>query len=279
MIKQLLVLVLLTITTYAVCTASQEQEAMRLWKSSIHQEDTQKLQTLHKAERICPLIPIIKVDIKIIEAENDLNKNALREVKNLNNTLIVSLDQRVHKWNNNRKIDALWIRFYEAQKSKKSLMIKDIDNSIKLLKNRAALPSDNTKAIRDIGGYYKADLLFDKNRATIKNKALVQEIISVMQSEIKSNPDALFALAGGASSEGNANYNLKLSKKRAVALQKSILKAYPNYQENVTVFAKGESQLVCEGGLLPESNSANEYGCETKENKKASRRVTIRRVR
>lgn len=277
--KKLLLSALLTVNTYAVCTASQEHEAMRLWKSAIHQDDTRKLQTLQKAEHTCPHIPIIEVDTKILEAKHNLTKAALKEVKNLNNALIVSLDQRTHKWNNNRKIDALWIEFFEGMKSQKGVALHNIDNNILLLKNRAALPSGDTKAIRNVGGYYKADLLFDKNKATIKNKSLAQEITTVIHNELKNYPNAFFALAGGASSEGDADYNQKLSKRRAEALQKAILTNYPYYAKNLTVFAKGESQLVCEGGLLPERGSDDEYQCETKEDKEKSRRVTIRRIK
>jgi len=57
------------------------------------------------------------------------------------------------------------------------------------------------------------------------------------------------------------------------------LKQYPQYKQNIKTYANGESELVCEGEFLPEEDSSGNYACITKEDRDASRRVTIRRER
>jgi outer membrane protein OmpA-like peptidoglycan-associated protein len=200
-------------------------------------------------------LDIVRIDKNIILAQaNQLSRQEMVELRRENDAL--DTKYREHKWNNAKKIEKLLGIKSEEYQSKKGL-----------------------KAIQDIGGSYKADLLFDKNSFWIKDTYLTQEIIDVISSEIAFNPDALFGLEGATSSEGDSALNKKLSLKRANALKKAILKRYPNYKANIKTFAMGESDLVCEGGLLPERDEMGEYRCLTAENRIESRKVTIRRLR
>lgn len=288
MIKILFSIILAT-AIYAKCTQSQYKNAIEIWKYSIHAKGNKKASLLKKANTACPNIPIILLDIKILEAEHSSSSNmdTFKKLKNLNNALYIDNTERQikHKYNNAIIINTLWLNYLKEQEAKlssqKELNTKKIARYKKWIKHLKSRPStDNLlKSISNIGGLYKANLLFDKNQFKIKNKSLAQDIISTIHTELKGNKNALFGLEGGASSEGNATYNNTLSKNRALSLKSMILKKYPQYSNNIKVFSTGESRLVCEGGLLPDINPQGEYQCITKEDREKSRRVIIRRVR
>jgi len=285
MIKVLLILGL-NISLYAQCTKAQYNDAMNTWHQSIHAQETEKIALFVKANEFCSDIPIISLDIKIHEASKNFNLNTLRYLTNLNNDLsTLNTEQEMsHKRNNFKRIDLLWLEYYKneekrilSQKSADSSALSLCRKNIKYLKKH---PYDTLyKAVSNVGGLYKADLLFDKEKSKIKDIQLSQKIIDAMHNEIKQDSNVLFGLEGGASSGGTASYNTALSKRRAKALEAMLLKQHPNYKNNIKVFAEGENQLVCEGGLLPEVNTKGEYQCITKEDKAKSRRVRIRRVR
>jgi len=282
--KRTLLPLLLSSVLFANCTPEQESEAMKIWKESIHKESRTKLKLLDQAKRVCPL-EVIDVDMKIIEATNAPTLAQLKYLKNANNLLSLDAEYQAHKYNNGKQIDQLFLDYFtrekEELKHKKGIFDthkNDILNQrIKILKGQT---SGNTlKAIGKLGGTYRADLLFDKAQYTIKDYTLTQKIIDAIHEEVQKDSNALFGLEGGASSEGSSSFNKRLSDNRAKALEKEILKAYPNYKKNIKTFAMGESELVCEGGLLPEKNPQGEYECLTQENREKSRRVSIRRVR
>ena len=282
--KKLLIPVLLSSLLLADCTLKEEQNAMKLWKKSVHKSNHNKLKLLNKAENICPL-EIISIDKKIIEATQNPTLAKVKYLKNANNLLLVDAKHRGHKYNNGKKIDQLFLKIFTKQqkelKNKKGIFDSHqndiLTQQINILKGK---PQINTpKAVAELGGTYKADLLFEKSKYSIRDKSLSNEIIKVIHEEIIKDNNALFGLEGGASSEGNSEYNKKLSKNRGEALQTEILKIYPNYKNNIKVFAMGESDLVCEGGLLPEENTKGEYECLSNENREKSRRVSIRRIR
>ena len=252
--KRTLLPLLFSSVLFADCTVQQEQEANRLWKQSIHQESNlnQKLSTLNRAFDICPLNRI-DIDRQIILAQGgQLSKEQIKELNNRNSQQD-SIPQQ-HKDNNARKINALLgIRY---------------DNTL--------------RAVEKIGGVYRTDITFEKNRSNIYAKnssSTIQEIIDKIDQEVTKDKNALFVLEGGASSEGNPIYNRKLSQRRADALKEAILKQYPNYAPNIETRANGESELVCEGDFLPEEDISGNFTCITKEDREASRRVTIRRER
>jgi len=281
--KKILLPLFLSSILFADCTAEQEQRAMKIWEESIHKSDSYKLKLLNKAEKICSL-EIIEMDKKIIDATKTPTLNKLKYLKNVNNLLTIDAKYRSHKYNNGKKIDELFLNYFI--KEQKKLNKKGLFNThqrnvltqrIDTLKGKPL--KNSLKAVAEIGGTYKADLLFEKSQYTIKNKRLSQQIIEVIHKAVEQDNNALFGLEGGASSEGLSSFNKKLSKDRGEALEKEILKIYPQYKKNIRVFAMGESELVCEGDLLPEKNSKGEYECLSKENREKSRRVSIRRIR
>ena len=252
--KRTLLPLLLSSVLFADCTPQQEQRANRLWKQSIHQENNpnKKLSMLTKAYSLCPLEKI-DIDKRIILGQGGLlSQDELKEL-NDDNSRNSSMSQ-LHKENNARKInDLLGLRF---------------DNTL--------------RAVEEIGGVYRTDITFEVNRTNIHTKnsaSRIQEIIDKISEEVDKDKNAIFALEGGASSEGTPKANKLLSKRRAKALKEAILKQYPQYKSNLKIIAKGESELVCEGEFLPEEDSSGNYTCITKEDKDASRRVTIRRER
>ena len=252
--KRTLLPLLLSSVLFADCTPEQEQRANKLWKKSIHQESNlnKKLSTLTQAYAICPLEKIY-IDKQIVLGQGGLlNQDKLKDLndKNSQNSTMPQL----HKENNAKKINALLgIRF---------------DNTL--------------RAVEEIGGAYRSDITFEVNRTNIHTKnsaSRIQEIIDKISEEVDKDTKAIFALEGGASSEGTPKANKLLSERRAKALEEAILKQYPQYKSNLKIIANGESELVCEGEFLPEEDSSGNYTCITKEDRDASRRVTIRRER
>ncbi len=252
--KRTLLPLLFSSVLFADCSVQNEQRAVNFWKESIHQENNlnKKLATLNRAFALCPL-KRIDIDKQIILAQGGLLSK--EEIKKLNerNSQIDSIPQQ-HKDNNAKKInELLGIRF---------------DNTL--------------RAVEEIGGVYRTDITFDVNHSDIyarNSSSTIQEIIDKIDQEVRKDKNALFVLEGGASSEGSPQANKKLSQRRADALKVAILKQYPNYAPNIETRANGESELVCEGDFLPEEDSSGNFTCITKEDRDASRRVTIRRER
>ena len=250
--KKILLPLLFSSVLFANCTTEQEQRADKLWRDSIHQESNlnQKLSTLNQAFKICDLDRIY-VDQQIILAQAGELTN--EEIKKLDthNSQLTTIPQE-HKDNNAKKLnELLGIRF---------------DNTL--------------RAVEKIGGEYRTDITFEVNRSNLYSKnshSTIQKIIDKISEEVQKDKNALFKLEGGASSEGTPQANKKLSKRRSEALKRAILKQFPNYAKNIKTHANGESELVCEGDFIPEKDETGNYSCITKEDRDASRRVTIRR--
>lgn len=252
--KKVLLPLLVSSVLFADCTVQEEERANALWKKSIHQENNlnQKLATLTKALSICSLEHIYIDEQIILGQGGQLTQEALKDL-NEKNSQQDTISQ-VHKDNNAKKINALLgMRF---------------DNTL--------------RAVEQIGGRYRSDITFKVNDSNIyvKNSTeTIQKIIDKIDEEVKKDKNAIFGLEGGASSEGTPQANKILSQKRSDALKNALLKKYPQYQKNIKTYANGESELVCEGEFLPEEDSSGNYTCITKEDRDASRRVTIRRER
>lgn len=250
--KKALLPLLFSSVLFADCTVHEEQQANKLWKKSIHQESNlnQKLNTLNKAFAICPL-ERIDIDKQIILAQGGLLTQKEIEKLNERNSQMDTIPQE-HKDNNAKKLnELLGIRF---------------DNTL--------------RAVEKIGGEYRTDITFEVNHSNLYTKnshSTIQEIIDKISEEVQKDKNALFRLEGGASSEGTPEANKRLSKRRSEALERAILKQFPNYAKNIKIHAHGESELVCEGDFLPEKDETGNYSCITKEDRDASRRVTIRR--
>lgn len=72
------------------------------------------------------------------------------------------------------------------------------------------------------GKFVSRDILFDVGKATIKEKSFVE--ISRIASFMKEHPDIRFSIEGHTDSQGDANANLQLSKRRAKAIKESLIK-------------------------------------------------------
>jgi outer membrane protein OmpA-like peptidoglycan-associated protein len=243
------------------CSEEESKEANRLWRESIHIKDyNKKIAKLKEASKHCKLMRIV-VDGKLAYYQT-LSK------KDLNNTQVKKELFKLRRINSNLKID-------RNHKINNNIII----NNLLGLKNEQL--TGTMKALEDVGGLYSADIRFYKNSYRISNKEAteIKRLSQKIVQEVDKDPNALFAFIGGASSEGNADYNNWLSRKRADSLKRYIEQKYPNLRDNIVIYAKGESELVCVGGFLPVVNNNGEAKCITEEDKEASRRVTIRRER
>ena len=276
--KKLLIPIFLSSLLFADCSI-----AKRIWQQSIHKSEAKKLKLLNQALSICPHLEVAYVDKLLIEAKKHPTEEILMDIKNKANHLTLPAEFSTHKWNIEQENSQLFLDYFRDKKTKiktkKGFLTEDLNFLDKQIKSLETSPVAGVKAVTKIGGTYKANLLFDKDKFKIKNHTLAQEIIDVIHQEVENDSTALFGLEGGASSEGSTAHNKELSKNRGDELANAILKKYPSYKVNIKVFAMGESQLVCEKGLLPERNSKGEYECITKEDREKSRKVTIRRLR
>ena len=285
MLKKLVALSLFSSIIYAQCPKKEYSKAITVWQKSIHQNQSQKIKLLKEALNICNDLEIAKLDLDIIEASKSLNKQKLMDIKNRNNNLTVTIEQQAHKWNNSKIIFSLWKKFYQKQldtargtKNFNPSKIEKIKQNINYINSLFITTGNNMKSLYNIGGLYRADIHFKQNKYNIENTQLVDKIANTMSNILKQRSNVYFGLEGGASSEGSHSYNYELSNKRAKELEKTIISKYPNLKNHIKIFATGESTLVCKQGLLPEKDENGEYRCITKEDKKKSRRVTIRRI-
>jgi outer membrane protein OmpA-like peptidoglycan-associated protein len=282
--KLLLLHILSSSLLLADCSIKQEDRAFKIWQSSIHKNEMQKLKLQNKALSICKDLEVAYVDKLLIQAKKEPTQQILIELKNRRNNLALPPKFHTHKTNIGIEINRLYLKYLTKERERlnkqKGFGVKErvtfIEKQINALKSS---PTSGLKTVTRVGGTYRADLFFDKNRYKIKNYSLSQKIIDVIHQKVQNDSSVLFGLEGGASSEGKTAHNKLLSKHRAEALSRAILQQHPSYGKNIKIFAMGESQLVCEKGLLPERNSQDEYECITKEDREKSRRVTIRRLR
>ena len=255
--KRLIVVsTLLSSILLANCTQEQEQKAIKIWKETIFEKDNQKkIDMLQKANGYCEL-PQIAVDGNIayyytLSKKELKNRTTELEKLEIENSKLSGVDNN-HIKNNQRKIDILFGREL----------------------------TEGLRAVTEIGGEYRANILFKKNSDKIEasNRSHIEEIIEQFNEVVKENSNAIFTLEGGASSEGEASYNQRLSQKRADALKKYIVLEDRDLKKHIEIESKGEQNLVCEGDFLPEVNpNTGEAECITQEDRDASRRVTIRR--
>ncbi len=250
--QKLLIPLLLNSWLLANCTTEEEQKAFKLWSLTIHQKDDQKkIDALEKASKICPL-PQIAVDGNIAYFTIYKEERDSKKLKNLESENAKLEINQTHIINNQKKINRLFGREQES----------------------------GLKAIEEQNGVYSADILFKKNSATLQTRdsRLIEEILEKIKSEVDEHSDALFGFEGGASSDGNASYNQRLSQRRANALKNYMVSQDSKLQYHIETSAKGERNIICKGGFLAEVNPrTNEAECITQEDREASRRVIIRR--
>lgn len=270
---------LLSSVLFGNCTQAEKIFADSRDESNLKQ----KIALIIKAKKNCPQLPQIAIEMERLKINHLIEKNQFEGLELRLNNLIGLVDSEDDlpydfRFNSKRQINKMFKMFYEKQKSissKKSIFgvsIKNLDRKLAVFHKK--LKGNNLKSLEDIGGMYKSNLKFLKNSYVInfgEAKALKLKIKEI----IVSNPEALFSVTGYASSEGSSTYNKRLAEKRA----KSFVTFVGKNSKNIKTFSKGEAFLVCNDGLIAEADENNEYRCINGENKEASRRVTIRRVR
>lgn len=265
------------------CSLKEEQKAKKVFLKSRKEINTlNKLRLIIKAKQICTFEEL-EIDLELLKIEYDLkNSNfsnleeRLQEVNIKNDQLLDSFKN--YKYNTKLKIDKLFLTLYNnLTKTKyKSIIVTDIKKIDKKLarfkeiyKNRNSM-----KSLLKIGGVYKSNLYFAQDSFTIKNINEALKLKAFLEDIIKTNPNSKFTITGFASSEGNFNYNLKLSEKRA----KSFFDFANLGEKNLKIFAKGEAVLSCSSGLFPEVDNNGEYFCILGEDREKSRKIEIKRV-
>ncbi len=116
---------------------------------------------------------------------------------------------------------------------------------------------DNRSKLLTEGRLSTNNILFESGSATLKNSSfsVIREIATVLEE----NPKVSIQIIGHTDSDGQANNNLTLSRKRAIAVKEMMTSAYGIEASRITTDGKGHSQPIA-------SNS-------TKEGKAQNRRV------
>jgi len=108
----------------------------------------------------------------------------------------------------------------------------------------AVAGSDMRKALLETGKFVTNDILFDVNSATIQSNSY--KILDKIGTILSENPGLKLKIVGHTDSDGSADYNLKLSKKRAESIKNYLLNNYPIDTTRLQTEGKGESQPVAD---------------------------------
>jgi outer membrane protein OmpA-like peptidoglycan-associated protein len=242
----------------------------------------QRIALIKQAKKICDT-PQISIEMERLKIEHLLSKNILEDLEDRLHTLQSRINNEDNlpydfRFNTKRQIMGFFKGLYTKQKGmlgKKSAFggnIKNLDSKLANLDKRL---TNDLKSLEDVGGLYHSQLKFLKNSSTINDKQEAKGLKAKIVEIVASYPNALFSVTGHASSEGSLAYNSKLSQQRA----KSFVAFVGKHKKNIKPFYKGERLLVCNDELLPEKDENGERRCVNGEDKKASRRVEVRRVR
>lgn len=280
MTKVIIAGLLLSELVFANCTKAENFFAKSRDESNVNK----KVALIKKAQKICKL-PQIDIEMERLKINHLLKLEQLEGLEIELNKLKSATDTKdglpyEFRFNTKRQIQEMFKRLYMKQKNmrgKKSFNpnganIKNLDYKLEILGKK--LDKSDMKSLDDIGGLYQSNLKFLKNKSAITNFSEAKELKAKMREIIADNPNALFSVTGYASSEGDYSYNEKLSKKRAETFVN-----YSGHINSIKAFHKGEAFLICFDELIPEEDENNEYRCINGEDRDASRRVEIRRVR
>lgn len=263
------------------CSDNEIQNANNIFKESRFEQNLdKKVDLLFKAKKVCSL-PQIEIEIKKILISENISKltnetfgdieTDLNNLSNKNDRLNNKL--HIYKFNSKKEINKLFIDLYKKQKEKG--IIRNLNNKLANFENlHKEMESNTMKSLEDVGGMYKSDLRFQVNSYVIINIQEADKLVRAIENIIFNQSDAIFTVTGYASSDGDADKNYILSQNRAdsfIQLVKS--------KNIIKKFAKGESMLVCNDDLLAEEDAHGEYRCTFGEDRDASRRVVIRRVK
>ena len=276
--------VLSTLLLADVCSEAEKIQSAKIFADSRDEKIDRRIDLLEKAKKICSL-PRIEIEIEKLLLSDMISAELLQGIED-RLTIISNRNDKLEsklyalKINNAREIDKLFKKLYMKQydlKHTKGFMLNP--NEIKNLDKKLAdfnqkLDTNDKKSLLKVGGLYKSDLRFNKNKFAIRNKSEANELVAVMKEIVQDNPKAFFTVTGYASSGGTKEHNKILSDNRATSFAD-----FSKLGEHIKIFSKGETSLVCKDGLLPEPDENGEYRCTTSEDKDASRRVQIRRVK
>lgn len=266
------------------CTQVEHSKSEKIFADSRNEHNLEKkIELISKAKKICDIAQI-EIEMERLRLNHLIEKNQFDKLEIRLHNLISLVDEKdnlgyAFRFNTKRQITKMFKIFYEKQKrmmGKKSIFgvkVKNIDSKLALFKKM--FRGEDLKSLGSIGGLYKSDLNFNKDKSKIRNVAEAEALKKKIREVISSTPKALFSITGYASSEGTARYNKALSERRA----RSVASFVDINQKNVKVFSKGESFLICNDGLIPEYDENSEYRCINGEDREASRRVIVRRIR
>ena len=269
----------------ANCNQAEQSKSAKIFADSRDEKNIdRRLDLILKAQGICALSEV-NIEIEKLLLEDKIASNLFDGVEDRLSKLSQDNDRLdstlyILKYNNQREIAELFKTFYSKQiglQHKKGFLlggdvVKNVDT--KLARFTRKLDSSDKKSLTEIGGLYKSDLRFDVNKSVIRNKSEANELNKVLKEILLESPSAIFTVTGYASSEGKAHDNYILSQNRAKSFADFV-----SMGNHVKRFAKGEKVLVCTNELLPEADENGEFRCTSEEDRSASRRVQIRRVK
>ena len=267
---------------FANCTKAEQIFADSRDESNLNQ----KIDLIKKAKTICPNLAQISIEMERLEINYLIKKEQLQGLEIRLSTLNNKTDTTdslpyEFRFNTKRQIQEMFKSLYTKQKNmrgKKSFNssganISKLDEKLASLGKK--LNTSDMKSLEDVGGLYHSNLKFLKNSSTINNLQEAKVLKAKMREIMSNHSDTLFSVTGYASSEGKASYNENLSAKRA----KSFVVFVGQNAKHIKSFSKGEGFLVCKDGLIAEMDENYETRCINGEDRDASRRVEIRRVR
>jgi outer membrane protein OmpA-like peptidoglycan-associated protein len=273
--KKTLIPLLMTSVLFADCTPEQEEQANNLWQESRSMQQTmERYQKLEQAMSLCNSNKI-EVDILLfrvgnklqgeLSSENILNiEKTLEEIRSINTSL---LDSHIRKENANTTRD-LEYQLTEIQ-------LKVETNQEKLNKLNAYVADDGEKKGFGEGETILIPINFANGKDSVIGNKNIDSLVRRIKHTLTKNKNTKFTITGYASSLGEAQDNIKLSKRRARNTINYIEQYIP--KGKIIPFGQGESDLICNNGFAIDIG-ANEYECKGgSENEASSRRIEILR--
>jgi len=106
----------------------------------------------------------------------------------------------------------------------------------------AVAGKDMRHALLETGKFVTNDILFDVNKTIIKPSSF--KILDELGQTLADNPDINIKIIGHTDSDGSAEANLVLSKKRAQAIKEYLSNNFPIAGKRMQVVGKGESEPI-----------------------------------
>ncbi len=262
---------LLSSFLFGDCSQSEEMEAKRIFNQALFENDfSKKIGLLIGSKNICSF-PLAEVELQYLKVDNDL---AILE-RNSNKLNLKKEKLELVKLSNlNDALDSKYYSYKSKMREKiKTLFMRYHSIAGEIVEDRTLANNDVYKNLLKPRGTYTSHITFNYNSSKIRDRREAKKIKNAILAILRKNPNARFSITGHSSSEGSYWYNKRLSQKRAESLERFIGKV--GY---ISVFSKGESELICIDGRLPYRDRDNNYHCKGGEDKRASRRVVLKRI-